>query len=651
MSRIESDQNSTGISSGSCETEHSCFPTAFSWFLPTIQLFRPNYVMEQFRTARKALVESHLLSIWLLLLAMPTLALLIQCGLFLFGKTCSPFPFWFSFLAFSILALILHWKCLVKFWGLVFLAFFFTSFTFSYLVFDAEVYHIPMQLLLREGWNPVFDSSIEKFSNIVDCSTLNFYHTLFLPKTVALCGALVARSTGLWIANSFLGYILLFVLFRTAFSFAKQQWNCHWISCLLFALTVSLNSKLTVLLEGLVDYNVYSAFMITVFALGLYWQYRHIHDLVLAVIATAICGTTKTTGLVNCCFLWLLFGVCFWKHKETYLGILAVTFLIAWIGMSPLITSWVQYGSPFYPTMTFDQKITIVDITDDFRSNADGARMGYLARFVYAWISPALASKACALYYQQENFHPLFFVNHGVRGLGSLNPLFCFSILLIMIAKKNMVTFSYCFIFITLFLCPLKFFGFSRYFPQAWALIPIGFYHFAYNPPIWLQKNSRIRSLLRYSLLSLVCILCCSSVMNISAFQIRCMILEGLRQELLKTFHENGTVVVLPNNSIRNYMLSKRLHSADIDYEFSQQAIDWDHIEEDTLFPQIKKYYLEFWRSDQEYPVCNTPSGIINFKWLDVFKHFPHPLFYRKPDITESSIPNNETMENQEQIL
>ena len=652
MSGTESEHNSTGTSPGYCETERSNPSQPLSRFLSMIQHFRPGYVVEQFWMARKALVDSHLFSIWLLLLAMPTLALVIQYGLFLFGKTCSPFPLWFSFLFFSILALFLHWKCLVKFWSLVFLAIFFTAFTFSYMIFDAEVYHIPMQLLLREGWNPVFDSSIEKFGAVVDCSSLNFYHTLFLPKTVALCGALVARSTGLFIADSFLGYILLFVLIGTAFSFAKQQWNCHWISCLLFALTVSLNSKLKDLLGGLVDYHVYSALMIVIFSLFLYWKNRRIHDFVLAVVATAICSTTKTTGLVNCCFLWLFFSIYFWKRKETYGGILAVILLVAWIGMSPLITAWIQYGSPFYPTMTFDPKITIVDITEDFRSNADGEKMGYLARFVYAWVSPGLATKACTLYYHQENFHPIFYVNNGVGGLGNLNLVLCFSFLLLVIAKKNLVTFSYLFIIITLFLCPLKYLGYPRYFPQAWALIPIGFYQIAYNPPIWLQKKNRTMALMRYSLLSILCILCGFSAINIIAFQVKCMIREGLRQDLLNTFHD--TVVAIPNNNnnnnnnLRNYFLTKRLRCANVDYELSQQTIDWMHINEDTLFPQVKQYYMEFWRSDQEYPVCNNLSSIIHFKWLDVFKYFPHPLFYRKPDIPESSIPENESTEKQE---
>ena len=637
MSKTEHEMNSVEIPSVCDNAKHECATPHGSRPHSLIQHFRLQFLLEQFRTVRKAVIDSNVISVCLLLLAMPTLGIAIQIGLFLFGKTCSPFPMWFSFLVFSALALLIHWKCLLKFWGLVLIALLFSAFTFSYLEGDAEQYHTPMQLLLRNGWNPIFDSTLEKLGAIADRTAFSDYHTVFLPKTVALCGALVARSTGLWIADSFLGYILLFVLLKTSFVFAKQQWTCHWSGCLLFSLALSLNLKLTLLMEGRVDYHMYSALMTAILSLVLYLQRHRMHDFVLAIIATAICGTTKSTGLVNCVFLWLFFGIYSWKRKETYGGILAVTLLVAWIGMSPLITSWIQYGSPVYPSMTFDPKIALVDITNDFRANADGEKMGRLARFVYAWISPTLAAKACALYYRQESFNPVFHVVRGVGGLKGLNCLLCFSFILLMLAKKNLVTYSCFFIVLTLVLFPLKYIGYSRYFPQAWAIIPMGIFQFIFNPPDWLRKKGVLLKSLRYSLFTLLCVLCCSSTAHILAFQARCMIREGIRQDMLTEFRKNDAVVVLPENSKRNYVLSERLLCGIIRHEFSTQTIDWDHIEDDSLFPHIRQYYLGFWRSYYEYPVCNSPSSLIHFKWLDLFKYFPHPLFYQKARVPESA--------------
>ena len=556
--RMESEQKSSGPPPLSGEAEHQCMDMPDSPLYSPIQNILHSFIGERLQAARNAIIDSKICSEWLFLLAMPTLSLILQCGLFLFGKICSPFPIWFSSFVFSLLALFIHWKCLVKFWGLIFLALFLSAFTFSYMDFDAEVYHFPMQFLLREGWNPVFDSSLEKFAKIPGASSLWVYHTLFLPKTVALCGALVAEASGLWIADSFLGYVLLFVMFRTAFAFAQNQWKCTWKGALLFALTISLNSKLTVLVDGRIGFHTYSALMIALLSLVLYVRQHEIHDYILAIIATVICSTTKTTGLVNAVFLWGLFLIYSWKHKETYGGILAVTLLVAWIGMSPLITAWIQYGSPFYPTMTFDPAIETVDITSDFKANADGEQMGYLARFVYAWISPALATKACALYYHKDDFHPVFLVTGGVGGLKGLNLLLCGSIVLLMLAKKDFVTFICLFFLVTMVLFPLKYIGYARYFPQAWAIIPMGFFQFVFYPPSWLAKRKPLQKLSKYSLCLLLCILCCFSAICFVSFFGRSLILEGQRQNLLADLRKNNVIVDLPQNSKRKYTLSKK---------------------------------------------------------------------------------------------
>ena len=589
---------------------------------------------------RMNIADSGLFSTRLLLLAMPTLGIIIQCGLFLFGKTCSATPMWISFLVFSILSLCIHWKKMMRFWGLIFLALVFSAFTFSYTDFDAEHYHIPMQLLLKEGWNPVFDSSIQKFSALADSSSLSVYHTLFLPKTVALCGALVAKACGLWIADSFLGYVLLFVLFMTAFDFAKEQWHCKCMSSLLFAAAITFNSKLSLLFEGRIDFHTYSAMMIMLLSLISYMGHRRINDFILAIVATAICGTTKTTGLINCVFLWGLFSLYSWRNKETYWGIMTVALLILWIGMSPLITAWIQYGSPFYPSMTFDPRIKPVDITSDFIANADGLKMGYVARFVYAWISPDLATKACALYYHKDDFHPVFTVLGGVGGLATLNFVLCGSIVLLLLAKKNLVTFACFFILSTLILCPVKYIGYSRYFIQVWAIIPLGIYQFYHSPPSWVARKPKLNKVLRYCLYFALLILLSSSCIKIASFQMRSMIIEGQRQNLLFDIQNKDIVFKIPKSSKRAFTLSKRLSCGNIRHSFSSQTLK--NMEEDPELIHFKQYYHLIWHLWDEYPICNTPSHVLRFKWLDVFKFFPHPLFFKEtPQLLLSDVPPN----------
>lgn len=586
-------------------------------------------LVKYFENGREAIVKTNIVSVRMLVLAMPVLALVIQNGLFLIGRGCSCYPMWISFISCSILMLYLHWKRMISFWGVIACGLLLTCFTFSYYDRDSEVYHFPMQFLLRDGWNPIFDSSIQKFNAIVDSGSLSVYHSLFLPKTTALCGALVAKATGLWIADSFLGYMLLFSLWKTSFLFAGRIWNCQKMSCLLFATIITFTTKLTTLLCGQVDYLMYASMMIAVFSLFLYIFKLQIHDLFLAIVASIICSTVKTTGLINMVVLWITCGMYMWKKKDIYIAFFVVLLFVAWIGMSPLITAWIQYGSPFYPTMTFDPKIATVDITNDFVGNEDGEQMGYLARWVYAWISPKLAINSCSLYYHKKDFHPVFYVAHGVNGFGTgFALLLSCSIVLLALSHKNMVTCMCLYIFFTMIFYPLKYIGYGRYFLQAWVIVPLSFYQFIYHFPLWLNQIPKIRNIMCYCMFFVLLALTIISIMKIGVFQARMMILEGQRQKILSQIKNDGTVFVLPKNSRRTYTLSKRLVCEKIPFEFSQKEIG--KIEEDTFFPEYKKYYMEKWKIYNDYPVDNKFSNIFLFKWNDTIKNFPHPLFYYK---------------------
>ena len=654
-----------GIDPEVASTEKDCIPPNggedHSSALPVAPLdssarkVKPDAVIQKLVEIRRSIVESGLFSTRLFLLAMPIMGMAIQCGLFLFGKTCSPFPMWISFLVFSALALLIHWKMLARFWGLVFLGVLLTAYTFPYCRFvDPDSYHVPMQVLLREGWNPVFDSTLEKFGAIVNRSSLLDYHTLFLPKTVALCGALVARSTGLWIAGSFLGYLLFFVLFKTAFVFAKAKWNLNAGICWLFALSVSFSFHFAAwptmpaaLLDGFLDSYTYSAMMISLFSLLLYLQQRKLHDLVLAVAASAICSTLKTTGLINCVLLWGLFGLYSWKHKETYWGIFVLALLVAWIGMSPLVTSWIQYGSPFYPTMSFDPNIEPVDITSDFIANADGERMGYVARFVYAWISPDLAAKACAIYYRKPDFNPDFYVPFGVDGFGKpFNFLFCLSIVLLISAKKDFVSIACCYILVTLVLCPVKYIGYVRYFPQAWAVAPLAVFQFCSCPPAWLANRQKLKRVVSSCFYLGVCVVSAFLMLLCASYQIRQLIMEGKRQKLLASFQKAGVLVEIPQNSKSAFTVSSRLACENVRcyYSFNERKVDF---KDTDSYPHYKQYFQDYWSSIDEYQLNKNPSRIL--KLLDIFKFFPHPLMYRSPNAQGAPVPAKTPPDNQDQ--
>ncbi len=168
---------------------------------------------------RAACCDREILRLSVLLPGTLAVGLMLGCLGFFFGVPCGPFPMWVAFGGGSLLALFHSRRRLLAYWGWTACFLVLTAFTFSYTGTDALNYHFPMQHLIRTGWNPLFDSTLEKFSAIADLGRCSVYHTLFLPKGSALVGAFVASATGLWTGDAYLGYVLIYLLFVTAARF------------------------------------------------------------------------------------------------------------------------------------------------------------------------------------------------------------------------------------------------------------------------------------------------------------------------------------------------------------------------------------------------------------------------------------------------
>ena len=123
--------------------------------------------------------------------------------------------------------------------------------------------------------------------------------------------------------------------------------------------------------------------------------------------------------------------------------------------------------------------------------------------------------------------------------------------------------------------------------------------------------------------------------------------MEGKRQTFLASLQRDGITFEIPHVFSKGYCLSQRLVCANVPYSFSEKSMDMRKykygkhkgiIVEDSIFPQFTQYYLDVWNATDEYDFSNNPSTLLRFKWLDVFKFFPHPLFCREPRGIESSV-------------
>ena len=406
-------------------------------------------------------------------------ALLAGVGFF-FGQTVTPLYFYVSVAILLVCAFVGGWKRGVAYVALLAVCTVLTMFTFSYADFDSENYHFPMQHLLHHGWNPVFDSTAEKFYALIGGAQLWFYHALFLPKFQELSGAIVSSALHLFSGDGFLCFVLVGVLFKTSMGFAGRYWKASSLWRVLFACGMTSSPVIEKCVVGQVDYSTYASFCISALALVLYRRDGALADLVLFAAGACVCAATKTPGVLSIGILVLLTLPLLWKRVSYWRSLLSVALIVAIVAASPLLTAWVQYGSPFYPSMTFDPNVPVVDITEDLTGNEDALSMGRLSRLCYAWISPKLTVAAIRLLEGNPSFAPSFF--HEVDGLGWwFGILFLLSVVLLAVSRKNMITWLCAIIFVSPNFVPLKFIGYGRYFPQVWAIFPLAVMNFVWT--------------------------------------------------------------------------------------------------------------------------------------------------------------------------
>ncbi len=563
------------------------------------------------------LAQESLLSIPLLLLASLVLALFITGAGFFVGKVCSPWTLRVTWLVEIVIVTMISWKQGLKLICALAIISVATMFTFSYVGTDALTYHFPMQDLLINGWNPVFDSSLERFDNVVGGLGLSRYHTLFLPKVNALCGALVALALNIYTGDAFLNYVLMVCFLAVAYRFASDQWHLNSYYSAGFAVVCTFSTKVTSFLAGQVDYVAYAGLCIAILSAVLWIKNSKLNDLVMLVLTLAICMLSKSTGLV--CGVLIAFAtlVCAWRRQSFWNSMFVLGVLVVVIGASPLLTAWIQYGSPVYPNMSFDPSIAPVDITADFTSNADGDRMGYLARIAYAWLSPSITEKVCSIFYSKPDFHPEFYVCGGVKGLGLwFNILLILSMVAFALSKNGWPLGIAIFVFITGNLAPLKYIGYNRYFPQMWIIPALAFCNL-YACPREISK-AWIRCWISYAakgLLLILFLLSTLSILRILAYQCRLAAIENIRRDALVEMSKVSSVWNRPVENFLSYSFTKRALQAGIVIEDCEDAplVNVDH-----QFLVLSNAPMRDIIDDvsQRYPLCDSPMALARFPWV-----------------------------------
>ena len=576
-----------------------------------------------FRSFLKELETRGVLRVETVLLGTLLLGAFLTSAGFFFGRTCSPWTLRILFSSVMVGLCIISVKAALKFIALSSVCLLFTAFTFSYFGHDAMAYHFPAQHLLSTGWNPVFDSTLEKLHLVVGNWGFWPYQTLFLQRFNALCGALVALAANLYIGDSFLNYVLLFALARCGYRFSRMIWQSGVPLAVLFGLLCALPTKVTSFLSGQVDYAVYASFALALLSGCMWWAKNRLEDLVLATISLIMCMSLKSTGMMNGCILIGVLGLACWQRKAFWIDLLPIAVTVLVIGASPLLTSWIQYGSPMYPISTFNPSVPTHDITADFLANADGNRMGYLMRMIYAWVSPSLAKWLGVIIYGSSGFNPEFYVNSGVAGLGTwFNILFCLGCVALLLARKNAVTILTILVFLLSNFAPLKFIGYSRYFPQIWLVPILALFNYIHLPAC---RGSKIIMGTQWGAIVVMVLLLGMSALRMLSYQGRAFAFESLRQKSIAQMKVCGCSWALPNVEKKwEYFVCRRMQNGGLAYseEGRVPCCDKKHfiVSEKSIAYEISEF-------EKRFPVCNGPMSFLSFKWFDAYSLIPSPLW------------------------
>ncbi len=315
-----------------------------------------------------------------------------------------------------------------------------------------------------------------------------------------------------------------------------------------------------------------------------------------------------------------------WRRAEFRWGCVALALFVVVVGASPLLTAWVQYGAPFYPSMTFDPSVSTRDITADFTGNDDALAMGYLARIVYAWISPTLATNACAWWLDRPDFAPVFSVVGGVGGLGGMfRILLLLSIVALALSRLNAVTLLCVFLFVSANLAPLKYIAYARYFPQIWAIPFLAAFNFLYAPRPWI--TAWLGTTFRWGRAAIVAGILALTVLTAvrsALYQCRMWAFERTRQEAFAGMRAQSKAWRLLGDSPHSFSLAKRMAAAGLRLTDDRDAPTFS-LNRQFLMPVTADCPDQTEALSNHVPICDSPGDFLHFSPTACFPP-PHPL-------------------------
>ena len=450
-----------------------------------------------------------------LLLTFPTVVVLLASVAFCLGGHCAGWQWW---VAAAIAIVSGFWRRPAREGvrtGLIFLAWMAVVWIGCGLAvasnwFDESAYHIPAVRMLADGWNPLYvrtPESVLRFAGLAvgDC---RIDHIVFLPKIVWVFDAVAFHFTG-DIFNP-MEPVLWFLFPAVSLHVWRAMEGAHvaWkILSVPFLYCLQFNSA----------YVIDS--VVALSAIGLFLSFeealsgKRVDILSLAVYSFWMMGA-KTTGLAHGMLFWAVFLLfAFWRKgvakqilKRIAVAISLIFLMLVVACASPFLTSAIDYGHPLYPQYTFDDgRSPAREMAYEFAAseNNDAAQMGYVGRYVNAFVSPSLARTWYRWRLDKPTFSPESAVwrHYPTDGDGTsptrpgVRIAFWFSTLLLLFAARPSFRPIALMVLLGIGSVPPRMLGYIRYIP--WWLAPT---LLLYVDSV--RRQDRLRQVLAFMLVS-----------------------------------------------------------------------------------------------------------------------------------------------------
>lgn len=540
-------------------------------------MLKDNFIknMNSLRAQLDNIKEQNTMSLPVVLLLFPTLTVLLAVIGFYFGVSLTKWHGCVSFVICLVLGLFCASslkrgsKVIGIFFGVVVVGFLWSSLLFMTAGTDGMAYHIPGAILLSQGWNPVLDSTSTalRASMNLDLRIIRISPLLHFGKIAQIWGGVAYLLSGNMSATMTSSFFLMVCMGIYIHKFHKSLLgdSVVWRWVLIIALISC--TKITGMLAGLVDYIVYTSIVLIVLSAILYYKEQQTKDLLVFCLSIIWLTNAKVSGILFCMvilvllfmsmlYLFFVKGYSLVPLKK-WTGAVIATGLVALIcGSSPYITNWINYGGPAYPEHSFNKNVERDSLlTSVYKSDADGDKVGYCGRVVYAWFS----KRTVVEYYKRkagnEGFSPKFHTEWDLNGYGTVfGLLMSVSVLLFAASKRSFVDIAIGVLFISAIAMPINYIGNSRYSPQMWAVPFLVIMNFMVRPCALVERlcaktQLPVFQVVKLGCYSLIILVVFASTVRFGFYNLYLLDGSAKRLESLEKLKQRGSVNILMSDT------------------------------------------------------------------------------------------------------